>query len=49
MPYHSFGDEKYDALGIEKPSRDFKTPSVEIIKELKELIEAESVEVVSFK
>lgn len=49
LPYHSFGDEKYDALGIEKPSRDFKTPSVEMIKELKGLIEAEGVEVVSFK
>lgn len=49
LPYHSLGDEKYDALGIEKPSRDFKRPSVELIKELIKSIKAEGVEVVSYK
>lgn len=48
LPYHNFGDEKYEALGIEKPSRDFKRPPVEIVNELKELIQAEGVEVVSY-
>lgn len=49
LPYHSLGDEKYEVLGIEKPSRDFKRPSVELVKELSQLIEAEGVEVVSYK
>lgn len=49
LPYHSLGDEKYEALGIEKPSRDFKRPSVELVKELNQLIQAEGVEVVSYK
>lgn len=48
LPYHNFGDEKYEALSIEKPSRDFKRPPVEIVNELKELIQAEGVEVVSY-
>lgn len=49
LPYHNFGDEKYEALGIEKPSRDFKRPSDEKIQRLKKLIESENVEVVSYK
>ncbi len=49
LPYHNFGDEKYDALGIERPSKDFKIPSVELVKELKRLIEIEAVEVVSYR
>lgn len=48
LPYHSFGDEKYEALGIEKPSRDFKAPSVDRLKELKKLIEKHGVEIVSY-
>lgn len=49
LPYHNFGDEKYDALGVEKPSRDFKRPSVEMVKELNKLIQAAGVEVISYK
>lgn len=49
LPYHNFGDEKYEALGIEKPSRDFTTPSIELLNELKDLIEKENVEIVSYK
>ena len=48
LPYHSFGDEKYEALGIEKPSRDFKTPSASRLKELRKLIESVGVEAVSY-
>lgn len=49
LPYHRFGDEKYEVLGIDKPSREFKKPSDEKIKELKNLIKIEGVEVVSYK
>ena len=48
LPYHNFGDEKYEALGLQKPSRDFKRPADEILTELKCLIEAEGVETVSY-
>ncbi len=48
LPYHNFGDEKYEKLGIQKPSRDFKRPSSERIIELKKLIKDEGVEVVSY-
>ncbi len=49
LPYHSFGDSKYEALGLEKPSRQFKTTSSEYLEELKEIVENEGVEVVSYK
>lgn len=49
LPYHSFGDEKYEALGKGKPSRNYQTPSNEYLKELKKAIENEGVEVVSYK
>jgi pyruvate formate lyase activating enzyme len=48
LPYHNLGDEKYESLGIEKPSRDFKRPSAETVYELKKIIQAEGVEVVSY-
>lgn len=49
LPYHSFGDEKYEALGIEKPSRDFKAPTKEKMEKLKILIEEQGIVVVSYK
>lgn len=49
LPYHSFGDEKYEALGLEKPSRDFKTPSKDEIDEIKKIIEDEGVTLVSYR
>jgi pyruvate formate lyase activating enzyme len=49
LPYHNFGDEKYDVLGIEKPSREFKIPSVKLVKELNQLIQTSGVEVISYK
>lgn len=49
LPYHSFGDSKYEALGLEKPSREFKRPWDENIKKLERIIEEEGVRVVSFK
>ncbi len=49
LPCHSFGDEKYEAMGIEKPSGEFKSPSPEALDKLAGLIRAEGVEVVSYK
>jgi pyruvate formate lyase activating enzyme len=49
LPYHLFGDAKYEALGMEKPSRSFKTPSHEHLMELCRVAESEGVEVVSYK
>jgi pyruvate formate lyase activating enzyme len=48
LPYHLFGDAKYEALGMEKPSRSFKTPSQEQLMELCRVVESEGVEVVSY-
>lgn len=49
LPYHNFGDEKYEALGLEKPSREFKSPSPELLNKLKNLIKNEGVETISYK
>jgi pyruvate formate lyase activating enzyme len=49
LPYHSFGDSKYEILGLEKPSRQFKTPSQETLRELYKVVENEGVEVVSYR
>ncbi|WMM25153.1 glycyl-radical enzyme activating protein [Tissierella sp. MB52-C2] len=49
LPYHSLGDMKYETLGREKPSRDFKTPSEVSLMELEKIIENEEVQVVSYR
>lgn len=49
LPFHSFGDSKYRALGLEKPPSQYKTPSLEYLRELYKIIENEGVEVVSYK
>lgn len=49
LPYHSFGDEKYEILNLEKPSREYKTPSREVVKEIERIIESEGVSVVGYK
>lgn len=49
LPYHNFGNEKYEALGIEKPSGEFKIPSPDLMDELKNLIKAEGVDIISFR
>ena len=49
LPYHSFADSKYQALGLEKPSSQFETPSPVYLSELCKIVENEGVEVVSYK
>ncbi len=49
LPYHTLADGKYEALGLEKPSRGFKTPSRQYMVELERIIQQEGVEVVSYR
>jgi pyruvate formate lyase activating enzyme len=49
LPYHSFGNSKYEALGLEITSVEFNTPSQGDLSELCTIIETEGVEVVSYK
>jgi pyruvate formate lyase activating enzyme len=49
LPYHSFGDSKYEALGLEKPSIEFKTPPKDYLEELYKIVENEGVEIVSYR
>ena len=49
LPYHSFGDEKYEALHIEKPSRDYGIPSREALNHMKRVVEEEGVRIVSYR
>lgn len=49
LPYHSFGDTKYESLGMKKTSDYFKRPSQERIYRLEEIIKYEGIYVVSYK
>ncbi len=49
LPYHSLGDGKYEALGLQKPSRSFKAPDREHMQELYRAIRDEGVEAVSYR
>lgn len=48
LPYHEFGTYKYEELNIKKPSEDFKRPTGDKLFHLKNIIEQEGVEVVSY-
>lgn len=49
LPFHSFGNSKYEALGLKKPSKKFYAPSKEKLKDLYKIIEAEGVKITSYK
>ncbi len=49
LPYHQLGMYKYEKLGLEKPSRTFKTPSSEMMDAFEALIRSLGVETVSYK
>lgn len=49
LPYHSLGDYKYESLRLDIPSRDYKTPSQEYLKELEKIVKAEGVKIVSYR
>lgn len=48
LPYHNFADEKYECLGLEKMSHNFKRPSKELLSRLKMIIKNEGAESVSY-
>lgn len=48
LPYHTFGDFKYEQLNMEKPSKLFRRPSEKRMAEFKMMIEAVGVRVVSY-
>lgn len=49
LPYHIYGEAKYEALGLPLPSAKFFTPSNERILELEEIIRGTGVSQISFK
>lgn len=48
LPYHSFGDEKYLDLGLELPSREFKTPSHDTVEEISRHFRSKGIQVVKY-
>lgn len=48
LPYHFFGIEKYEKLGLEYPGKNFSSPPEERIEELKQLILGEGVALVHY-
>ncbi|MFZ7103257.1 MAG: glycyl-radical enzyme activating protein [Peptococcaceae bacterium] len=49
LPYHLFGESKYEALGLLKPSNRFKAPEPEYLRSLQRIVENEGVKVVNYK
>lgn len=49
LPYHQYGADKYDQLGMSYSDADFRTPTSEELAHLNGILEAEGVQVVSFK
>lgn len=49
LPYHRFGESKYETLNISKPSEFFGRPSKKRIEYLEELINEAGVEIVEFR
>ena len=49
LPYHEFGREKYEALGLPSPPSSFRTPSDEDLARLEEVVRAEGVAVVRYR
>lgn len=49
LPYHRFGIDKYNKLGLKPPSEDFDIPSNERIAEVEEKLKSYGIEIVSYK
>ncbi|CAK7028238.1 MAG: 4-hydroxyphenylacetate decarboxylase activating enzyme [Peptostreptococcus russellii] len=49
LPYHRYGEVKYDTLALKKPSDTFSTPSDSEINSIKKLIELEGVKIVNYR
>lgn len=48
LPYHAYGEIKYEALGLRHPDARFQTPSPEDMQELEMLVEKEGVQIEHF-
>lgn len=49
LPYHKFGSQKYESLGLPQPPGEFATPTAEEMTLLTDLVRREGVEVVSYR
>ena len=49
LPYHSFGDVKYEQLGMDLPDRSFARPSDETMERYESIAGSYGIDVVSFK
>jgi len=49
LPYHAYGKEKYDQLGLRHPDARFASPSDEELELFKEIIAAEGVKNISYR
>lgn len=49
LPYHNFGEKKYDQLGLSEFKNVFSTPTKEEIDEVKETIRSIGVETIDYK
>ncbi|MEE3362300.1 MAG: glycyl-radical enzyme activating protein [Anaerovoracaceae bacterium] len=49
LPYHSFGDAKYEQLGMDLPDRSFARPSDETMKTYESIAASCGINVVSYK
>lgn len=49
LPYHRFGEGKYEALFLKKPPKYFARPTEKEIKDIEKIIESYGIEIVSYK
>lgn len=49
LPYHRYGESKYEALGINCPPSSFETPEKKKMEEYKKMIEQKGVKTVEYK
>lgn len=49
LPYHAYGEIKYEALGLHQPDKKFQTPDREKLKRFEEILIEEGVKVEDFR
>lgn len=49
LPYHRYGESKYDALGLARPDSRFQIPTAEQMRELQDMACGYGLKVVSYK
>lgn len=48
LPYHSFGDEKYNDLCIDLPSREFRKPDQKTMDDIRDILTEKNIEIVKY-